>query len=434
MNNKVVKNAAWIIGCRVTEAILHLIITMITTRYLGPANYGVINYAASLMAFAVPFMHLGVRSILINEFVNAPERRGETLGTALFLNFASSFLCVLGVVSFAYVANYNETETVLVCLLYSISLVFQAVEILQYWFQERLLSKYVSLSMLLAYTVMSVYQVVILIAGKSIYWFAVSEVLKHLATALLLIVQYRVHGGERLRVSFSRAKQLLSRGKHYILANLMLTVFQQTDKIMLKQMIGDEETGYYAAAATCASVVNFVYIAIVDSMRPIIFQSQRESVHSFEKNIKRAYAVIGWLSLIQCVGFTVFAPLAIYILYGEAYAPAVPILQAVVWFTAFAHIGLIRDIWILSQEKQHYMWKMNIFGALANVALNAVLIPSFGGMGAAVASLVSQFVSVIGMCFVFRDLRHVNRLMLQGMHPNILIDMLRSKKKGEGKA
>ncbi len=429
MNNKVVKNATWIIVCKALEAILHLVITMITTRYLGPANYGVINYAASLMAFAVPFMHLGVRSILINEFVNAPERKGQTLGTALFLNFVSSFLCVLGVTSFAFVANHDETETIIVCLLYSISLVFQAVEVLQYWFQERLLSKYVSISMLLAYIAMSVYQTIILVLGKDIYWFATSETLKHLAIALLLIFQYRRHGGDRLSVSLPLAGQLLSRGKHYILANLMITIFQQTDKIMLKQMTTDEETGFYAAAVTCAAVANFVYLAIADSMRPVIFQSQLKSKEEFEHNIKLAYAVIGWLSLLQCIAFTVFAPLAIFILYGAEYTPAIPLLQVVVWYTAMAHVGLVRDIWILSQEKQSYMWKMSVFGALANVVLNFLLIPVMGGMGAAIASLISQFVSTIGMCFVFKDLRYVNKLMWQGMNPIILVDVIRSRRK-----
>ena len=422
MNNKVVKNATWIIVCKAIEAILHLVITMITTRYLGPANYGVINYAASVMAFAVPFMHLGVRSILINEFVNAPKRKGEILGTALFLNFVSSFLCVLGVLAFAYVANYNETETIIVCLLYSISLIFQAAEVLKYWFQEQLLSKYVSVSMLLAYVVMSVYQVLILMAGKDIYWFAISETLKHLAIALLLVFQYWRHGGERLSVSFPLAGRLLSRGKHYILANLMLTVFSQTDKIMLKPLCGDEETGYYAAAVTCASVANFVFLAITDSARPMIFKSQLKSEAEFEKNMVLLYAVVGWLSLLQCVGFTVFAKLAIGILYGAAYERAVPMLQITVWYTAMAHMGLVRDIWILSQEKQSYMWKMNIFGAVANVALNLVLIPPFGGVGAAVASLISQFIATIGMCFIFKDLRHVNRLMLRGMDLRVLIE------------
>ena len=52
--NKVIKNASWIIGCQIVKSIMNLIISMLTARYLGPSNYGIINYAASLTAFALP--------------------------------------------------------------------------------------------------------------------------------------------------------------------------------------------------------------------------------------------------------------------------------------------------------------------------------------------------------------------------------------------
>jgi len=434
MNNKVVKNATWIITCKVIEAVLHLVITMLTARYLGPSNYGVISYAASIVAFAVPVMQLGVRNILINELVNAPDKKGLTLGTALCMNFVSSLLCIVGVTAFALIANHNETEAIIVCFLYSISLIFQAIQILQYWFQERLLSKYVSLSMLVAYLIVSVYQIILLILDKNIYWFAIAEAIKHAFIAFLLIIIYRKCGGEKLSVSIDVCKRLLSRSKHYILSNLMITIFAQTDKIMLKQMVGDTVTGYYSAAVNCANMSNFVFLAIVDSARPSIFQSKLVSKKSFEQKISLLYTVIIAVSLLQCVGFTVFAKLIVQILYGAEYMPAVVLLQIVVWYTTFAHLGLVRDIWILSEEKQNYLWKINIFGALTNVVLNWLLIPKFGGVGAAVASLITQFIANIGMCFVLKPLRYNNVLMIRGLDPKNLYDLLFARRKYNGKS
>ena len=135
--NRVLNNAAWMIGCRVVESVLHLVIIMLTSRYLGPSNYGVVSYAASLVAFILPLMQLGIRNILIKEMVDTPHLRGTILGTGLCMNLISSVLCVMGVTAFAYVANPGEPQTVIVCLLYSTCLMFEAVQILQYWFQER---------------------------------------------------------------------------------------------------------------------------------------------------------------------------------------------------------------------------------------------------------------------------------------------------------
>ena len=94
---QVVNNAKWIIICKVAKAILQLIIGMISARYLGPSNYGLINYANSIVAFALPIMKLGLDAVLVNELVQAPEREGEIMGTSLMLNVVSSIICIIGV-------------------------------------------------------------------------------------------------------------------------------------------------------------------------------------------------------------------------------------------------------------------------------------------------------------------------------------------------
>lgn len=132
---------------------------MLTARYLGPARFGLINYAASLTAFFLPFMQLGLNSILVQEIINKPDEEGKTLGTSIVLCLCSSVLCVAGIFTFSLFANANERDTIIVCLLYSTILIFQAVEMIRYWFQAKLLSKYISLVMLAAYLVVSVYRI-----------------------------------------------------------------------------------------------------------------------------------------------------------------------------------------------------------------------------------------------------------------------------------
>ena len=142
---QVFDNAKWIIVCKIAQSVLQLIIGMISARYLGPSNYGLINYAASILAFAMPIMKLGLDAILVHQLVESPESEGEIMGTSLFLNVVSSFLCMAGVCGFAFLANMGQQETIIVCALYSVSIFFAALEMMQYWFQYKLLSKYSSL-------------------------------------------------------------------------------------------------------------------------------------------------------------------------------------------------------------------------------------------------------------------------------------------------
>lgn len=426
LRSRVAKNAIWIISCKVVQAVLQLIISMLTARYLGPSNYGLINYAASLVAFFTPVMQLGLSGILVQELINYPQREGETMGTAVVLNIASGVLCVTGLIAFAFVAALGEVETTVVCALYSINMLMEAIHILQYWFQAKLMSKYTSLAMVAAYAIASVYQIVLLVTGKSIYWFAVSKALDIAIIDGILIVLYYRCGGQRLRFSWPVGKCMLERSKHYILANMMVVIFAQTDRIMLKMMIDDAATGYYSAAVSCASMTAFVFSAIIDSMRPSILESKKTNEEKYNKRLRLLCAVVIYLSVIQCICIAGLAPFVIDILYGEAYAPSVSALRIIIGYTTFSYLGAVRNVWILAENKHHLLWKVNMFGAIVNVVLNCFLIPNFGINGAAFASLVTQFFTNVILCFICKELKPTASIMLESLSYRKIVTVVKT--------
>ena len=417
MKNKTVINAGWIIACRIVQAVLALLVTMVSARYLGPANYGLVNYAASIVNFLKPVMQLGLNAILVKELIDRPDEEGVTLGTALIMNFVSAVVCIICAVSFVSLANPGEKETWIVCGLYSISLIFLALEMIQYWFQAHLLSKYASLTILLAYIVVSAYKLWLLMAGKSIYWFSVSNSLDYMLIAAALLIIYHRLGGQPLAFSFARGKKMLKKSGHYILSGLMVMVFAQTDRIMLKLMMGNEVTGYYSAAVACTTMSNFVFVAIIDSARPTILRSLQKGKGEFEKNYTLLNSVVIYLALLQSVIITLLAGWLIRLFYGSGYAASVPILRLAVWYTTFSYIGAVRDVWILAENQQQMLWKVNLSGAVLNVALNALLIPRYHAMGAAAASLATQIFTNVIIGFVVKPLRENNVLLLKSLNP-----------------
>ena len=422
---QVFNNAKWIIVCKIAQSILQLLIGMISARYLGPSNYGLISYAASIVAFAMPFMKLGLDAILVHELVESPEKEGEIMGTSLVLNVISSFLCIGGVCAFATIANLGELETIIVCTLYSISVFFAALEMIQYWFQYKLLSKYSSIIVLVSYLVVSAYKIFLLATAKSVYWFALSHSVEYGAIAIFLIAFYLKKGGGKLSFSFSRAKKMLSKSKHYILAALMVVVIQNTDHIMLTMMVGEAENGYYAAAITCAGVAQFVYTAVIDSFRPLILSSKKEDEIKYEKNMSRLYGIISYTSILQSLAFTIFAPVLVTLLYGAEYSAAIPVLQILTWYAAFSFMGTIRNIWLLAEEKQKYLPIINLSGVVLNIVMNAVMIPFWGACGAAFASFLTQLFMNFIFGFIFKPIFKNNKLLLRGLSPKFFIRELR---------
>lgn len=428
-NNKVIQNASWIIGCKIVQAILNLIISMITARYLGPSNYGVINYAASLTAFVVPLAQFGLSHIMVQETIQNPNEEGKILGTSILLSIGGALLSLIGIGMFVSIVNAGDRETVIVCVLYSIILLCQAVELLQYWFQAHFLSKYVSVISLCAYFVISAYKVFLLITRKNIYWFALSNAIDHMLIAVALLITYRKLGGKKLVFSLAAAKRMVSRSKYYIVSSMMVTIFAQTDKIMLTLMIDDTATGFYSAAVACAGMTSFVFSAIIDSARPSIFEEQRKKNGCIDKSMSALYCVIIYLSLTQSLFMTILAKPIIHILYGVDYAPAIDALRIIVWYTTFSYMGSVRNIWILAESKQRYLWIINLSGALLNIVLNALMIPSMGIMGAAMASLFTQFFTNYVVGFFIKPIYMNNKLILNGLNVFSVIRELRRSEK-----
>ncbi len=427
---KIVNNAGWIIGCRIVQSVLMLVIGMISARYLGPANYGLISYAGSVVAFAVPIARLGLKDTLVEELVSNPEREGKTLGTAIGISALSSLLCMVGIAAFSLIANAGSKETTVVCVLYSISLIFQMTEMIQYWYQAKLLSKYTSIVSLAVYCVVSAYKIFLLITGKSIYWFSITQAMDFMLISVALYVIYRKLGTQKFGFSKSLAKQMLSKSKHYIIPGMMVVVFAQTDKILLKNLINDEATGFYTAALTCTGMTSFVYQAVIDSFRPMIFECRKTDYESFEKNVARLYSIILYMGVAQSVVFTFFAKWIVLIVYGADYQEAIIILQVLTWSVPFSYIGYVRNIWMLAEEKQKYLWSINLSGVVVNVLMNLALIPFVGTVGAAITSVVTQFATNMLLCFIVKPIRPTGKLIVKSLNPKILLELLpkRSKK------
>lgn len=423
LKNKIARNASWMILCRIIQAVLSVVIAMLTARYLGPSNYGIINYGASLCAFFAPVMYLGFNSTLVQELVEDPQNEDKIMGTTITMSIASAVMCMIGIAAFVSIANPGDTETLIVCVLYSTLLIFQAVDLLQYWFLSKYLSKVPSVAMLFSYAVAAVYKIYLLASGKNIVWFAISNSIEYLLIACILLVMYKKKGGSHFRVSWQMGKRMFGKSKYYILSSMMVTIFAQAGKILINILMDEAATGYYSAAFTIITMSSFVFTAIVDSFRPEVLK--HKNPEAIGQNMTRLFSIVFYLALAQCILITAMAKPIIYIVYGEAYFPAVNALRIGVWYTIISYMSYARGVWILAMGRQKYLWILNLSGAAANILLNLLLIPQLGISGAAVASVATEFFANIVVCQFIKPMRESNKLMIKATDPRILLSYFR---------
>ena len=122
---------------------------------------------------------------------------------------------------------------------------------------------------------------------------------------------------------------------------------------------------------------------------------------------------------------TLFAKWIVLLLYGNDYAASINVLRLVVWFTTFSYLGSVRNVWILAKNQQKYLWFINLLGALSNVFMNYILITFMGIMGAALASIITQFFTNVVIGWIITPLRNNNRLMIQALNPKYILNILK---------
>lgn len=405
-------NALWLICGRLAQSGISLLVGILTARYLGPSDYGLIHYAAGVTGFFAAFCTLGLPSILVRELIDCPHQEGSVLGTALAMQAVSSLCAAVMVLS----VQWGQTGALRWVLGWSCtSMVLRCFDSIHLFFQARQRSRVTAVVLLAAHSAAMVYRAVLLVLGKSVVWFAFGAVLEGLCAGGLLLLSYRRERGQRMSISREMAGQLWNKSRHFILPGLMVAVYAQSDKIMLTKMLGQEATGCYSAAISVCSGWCFVLSAIMDAMTPEIVGAYRRSSADFDRKNRQLYALVFWLSA-AVAGILTFAgkPL-VAILYGEAYREAVEPLKILGWYTAFSYLGVARNPWVVCREAQkRLVW---VYGAAAgaNVVLNLLLIPRWGICGAAAASLTAQVLSAVAVPCLLPELRENCHLMLEGI-------------------
>ena len=353
---KEIRNAGWIIGEQICQMLITLVIGILSARYLGPSNYGLINYTASFVNFILPVATLGMDGVIIKKMIESPEREGEYLGSCILYRSASALLCSLSVIAAVWILNPNDTLLLSLISLQSLQLFFRAINILDSWFQRYLMSKYVSLAKIVASLFVAGYRIYLLVSEKDVKWFALSNSLSALIIAIILLIAYKMLGKQGFKADISLGESVLKESYHFIISGIMTAVYGQMDRIMLGEMVSAEAVGLYTTAASLCAMWIFIPTAIINSFRPGILEIKNGgNEKQYLSHLKKLYSMVIYLCIGVSVAIFLLGDFVIVLLYGNEYAGAAPALKILIWAEVFSMIGFMRGIWILAEKKNKYV-------------------------------------------------------------------------------
>lgn len=425
LKSKVFSNVSWLIGGRIIQMIVSLIVSVITARYLGPSNYGIIGYVMSYTTFLTSLCNLGINGVIVKEYIDNPKKEGTYTFTAITLKLIASTISAIIFIIFMSFIYSNDKTYIIVSILLSFSIIFNSFDVIHAWYQSKLESKKSTIVTTVAYILIALYRVIMLILKKDVTWFAFSYSLDIILVSILLCYFYYKDGGAKWKFSSNIAKKILKQSYHLIFAELMLSIFAQTDKIMIGKFMTTKDVGLYTTAVAISGMWFFIPGAIIDSLRPVIMEQKKKNENIYIRRIKQLFSIIIWLSILYGLFITIFGKMIVLYLYGKDYLESVAALKVIVWYCAFSNLGVAKNIWSISEKKQKYEKLFTAAGVATNIILNLILIPKYGIVGAAITTLITHIVTVFIVPCFFRETRISSKYMIDALFLRNVFDFKR---------
>jgi PST family polysaccharide transporter len=391
---KIMGNMGWLLVDRIVRMGMGLFVGVWVARYLGPVQFGSLNFALAFVALFSTATTLGLEGILVRELLHNHEDTREILGTTLALRSAGGLLSVAVSIATLRLIQPHDQKALLLVSILSLTLIFQAFDTIDGFFQSEVRSKITVWAKNFAFLVFAAIRVWLIYAKAPLWAFAAAYAGEITLGAILLVLGYRLSGGRIFawRASKARALLLLKESWPVIFSGMAIMVYMRIDAVMLKVMQGDFAVGLYSAATRVSEVWYFIPTAIVSSVSPAIMRAKNDP-DIFYGRLRKLFSL---MTITACVIGTIVALAShaiIRILYSNSYSGAAPVLAVHVWASVFVFLGVAQSPWDLSKNMLSLSLYRTLSGAILNIVMNLYLIPRYSAMGAAISTVVSYAIS-----------------------------------------
>ncbi|TIN80008.1 flippase [Mesorhizobium sp.] len=387
-----ISNSLWLISDRLLASLVGLLVVAVVARYLGPSEFGLLSYTFSMALLFAVVGQLGLDGLVIREIVNRPDDVPRVLGTVFVLKFSGHLLGAAGLVVYALSIGVHSTERAMLFLAAAFIPLASLSGFFGLWFHSRVQARYSAISSSISALLVGLGKLGLVWSGAAVMAFAAANVVQVLIAAMLSFRFYKRQKGPPLsawRFSPALAKVLLSESWMLFLGSIFAIVYLKIDMIMLRWLAGPAEVGTYAVAATLSEAAYFVPAALVASVFPKLIESAKTDQDLFARQLQTAFDVL-WLAGLGMIAtmFLLGGPL-IRLLFGAQYDASIPVLLVHVLSAPFLFMRIAFTRWTIIGGGATFFMLTEGLGALTNVAFNFLLIPHYGSIGAALATLVS---------------------------------------------
>jgi len=414
-----IKNSLLLISEKVIILSMSFLTSVLMARIAGPEIFGQYAYITSFVALFIPLCGMGLNNITTKYFVKYPKHSHHHLLTALLLRFFGALTCItIGSISAYFLGSTNEELSYIITLLVLQS--FSLFYLVEYYFLAKRQVIYTLKIRLIVIVLTSIAKIVVILNGAHLFALVIVHGIEFSAIGLSYITLYYRQDRHKQR-QIPKAVNKLSlfsffhKGKWLLFSGVAAALYLKIDQVMLANFHGAEQVAYYAAAAKLSEFWYIFPILIANAYNPKLIELKLKNAKEYKNFLLKMLSfMIASALAVSLIMYNISSPLIILI-YGENYQTSASILNIHIFATLFIFQRAILSKWLIVEKHYHFSLLSTGVGATVNIILNLLLIPSYGGIGAAWATLISYMVASFLSLAITKQTREFMMLMISAM-------------------
>jgi len=393
--HKIFKNSGWLLVDKLARLFIGLITIATIARHIGPEAFGIWNYAIALTAIVGSLAILGLDKVVVKEIVSHPERQDRIIASTLAIRFTAGIVAFLFCAAIVF-ATKQHSQVYLYCtIITALNIILLSFDVFDYFYQAKNEVQKVIIPKVSFFVAFCIIKIVFVYLDGTLLHFVWLSFAELLLTYLTILVFY-LKEGHRLftAISLSEIKHLFLHSWPLMFTGILILLYVKADQLLLDALGTSVQLGEYAAAARISELWYALPTVLATALLPGLISKRHEDTSSYLQAMERWLRLSFWVSLAIAVVMTFSSARVTQVLYGAQFPKSGIILSIHIW----ANIPVFLSTALMQYQLIEGAYKTNLYascaGLVVNIAINILLIPSMGGVGAAIATVASYMVVV----------------------------------------
>ena len=387
----IIQNLFWAILGKFVNLVSGLLVGIIVARYLGPEQYGLMNYVLSYVFLFQTFAIFGLDSIEIREEAHHQADFETIIGTAFGIKIVTGVIFMILSIVTSYVMEADNYTTILVSI-YSLSIVLNSFSVIRNYFTSIVQNEYVVKAEISRCLLSMAIKLTLLLLQLPLIWFIISYLFDFSLLASGYILAYRKKIGNLNNWKFDKTAAffLLKESFPLLLTSAAVIIYQRIDQVMIGQILDKTAVGFFSVATRFVEVLIYIPMTLAQTIAPLLVRARERSQQEYENKCQQFMNLSLWLSLLAALATSLLANKIVEMTFGSAYAPSVVVLQIMSFKVASVALSNTAGTMLVCEGLQKHAIFRDTFGCIVCIVLNYLLLPHYGIIAAAYVAILSN--------------------------------------------